>query len=69
MKKKRRKIRIIGMRQNVMQYKQVFDTINSENIQASLSSVKRIGLHFVKNWFYHKKIGSGCPKTTMKRDD
>ena len=42
----KKKNRIIGMGQNVMQYKQIF--LYSKNFQTSLSSVKRIGLHFSK---------------------
>ena len=52
-----------------MQYKQIFDILNSENVLRSLSIVKRIGQHFTKTDSTTRKMDSGCPKATRKRDD
>ena len=50
-----------------MQYKQVLDNLNIENVQTS--TVKRIGRHFGKNRFSHQKMYSGRSKPTTRRDD
>ena len=49
--------------------KQIFDILNSENIQTSLSTMKRIGLYFTKTASTIRKIGSVHLKATMKRDN
>ena len=63
------KNRITGLRQSNKTSKDILNHLQKENVETSLSTVKRIGLSYETKGFASRKPGSGHPRLSTVKDN